>query len=119
MAIPSRSSEKADFWRMVLDEHRKSSMTIKAFCAQQGVSEQSFYTWRRKLHRKDDSSSHEPTGLVPVTIVDQQRPAVHQSRPVQIVTPGGFVLRVDPTLPASTLTSLIHSIETAGAEAAR
>lgn len=112
MAGPSRSAEKAEFWRLAFDEHRKSGMSIKAFCAQQGVSEQAFYTWRRKLRGLVDAGS-EIGELVPVTVVDRASTAVRRSSQVQIVTPGGFILRVDSSLPTSQLTSLIRSIEDA------
>jgi hypothetical protein len=67
---------------------------------------------KEQLHayRKDTG---EPTGLVPVTIVDQQRQAVHRKTQVQIMTPGGFVLRFDSSLPESELASLVRAIEPA------
>jgi transposase-like protein len=117
MANSSRSAEKAEFWRLVLDEHRNSGMSIKAFCAQQGVSEPAFYAWRRKLQSRG-ASSDPPGKLVPVTVVDDHRPELRDPSQVQIVTPAGFVLRVSASLPTSELTLLLRSIEAASLDGA-
>ena len=115
MAIPKRSAEKAEFWRMVLDEQQQSGLTAKAFCQQQGVSVPSFYAWRRRLQKMD-----EPTGgngrLVPVTVVEALPPkqSTEMSSPrkaIQLMTPSGFCLQIDPAVSASEVTALLEAIE--------
>src|SRR6056297_1569864 len=49
----ARSAEKEAFWRMVMEEHRNSGWTIKDFCKRQGISEPSFYAWRKRLEKRD------------------------------------------------------------------
>ena len=36
-------------WRERLKRHSESGLTIEAFCEQEGVSESTFYTWKRNL----------------------------------------------------------------------
>ena len=36
-------------WLEWLSEHRGSGLSVSSFCQQKGVSEKSFYVWRRKL----------------------------------------------------------------------
>jgi transposase-like protein len=102
MAKSKRSAEKEEFWRLVLDEHRRSGMAIKAFCQQQGVAQASFYAWRRKIQERDlklcqDQTEHDR--LIPVSIVaaidasTQGEPLA--AKPIEILTPTGFTLRVD------------------------
>lgn len=43
------SAERRRFWQRLFSAWRKSDLTARAFCETQGVSEASFYTWRKKL----------------------------------------------------------------------
>jgi hypothetical protein len=43
------SAERRRFWQQLFTSWRKSDLTVQAFCETQGVSEASFYTWRKKL----------------------------------------------------------------------
>ena len=51
-----RSAEKEAFWRLVLEEHRASGQSIRAFCTQKSISEASFFAWRKELERRDQAS---------------------------------------------------------------
>jgi len=44
---PSQSTEAV--WRDRLARFHKSSLTVKEFCLQEGVSDPSFYQWRKRL----------------------------------------------------------------------
>src|ERR1044071_2637314 len=39
----------ADRWRILLHQQRSSDLSVAAFCRRAGVSQPSFYAWRRKL----------------------------------------------------------------------
>lgn len=52
-------------WRRVLAGHVPSRMSIRAYCAKQGIKEQAFYWWRAKLARRDVAN---PTAFVPVVV---------------------------------------------------
>jgi len=39
----------ADQWRRLIEQHERSGLTVTAFCERAGVSQASFYGWRRKL----------------------------------------------------------------------
>lgn len=40
---------RREHWRRVLARQRASGLSIKAFCARNGVSYQSFFLWKRKF----------------------------------------------------------------------
>ena len=46
-------SERAGEWRERLARWSASGLSVRAFCAQQGVAEASFYYWRRALRLRD------------------------------------------------------------------
>ena len=46
-------SERAREWRERLARWSASGLSVRAFCAQQGVAEASFYYWKRALRLRD------------------------------------------------------------------
>ena len=43
-----------EYWRGQIAEQERSGMTVQRFCEMQGLKEQSFYHWRKRL-RQDSS----------------------------------------------------------------
>ena len=74
MARSKRSVENEEFWRLVLNEHAASGLSIKAFCKREAVSEASFYFWRRELAIRDEQSGQTPnsSAIIPVRVVDSE-----------------------------------------------
>jgi transposase-like protein len=44
-----RRGERERFWQRLIRKQRDSGASIKAFCRSHGVSEPSFFAWRKKL----------------------------------------------------------------------
>ncbi len=48
--MTGRSSTKRErFWRELLARHAGSGLSVRQFCGAEGVSEQSFYQWRKRF----------------------------------------------------------------------
>jgi transposase-like protein len=103
----------------VLDEHRRSGLGVKAFCRQQEISEALFYAWRRKIQHRDSESRQDQAAqqdrLIPVSIVETIDNASTESgslaaKPIEIVTPTGFTLRVDQGVLPQRLAALLDVI---------
>ena len=45
----ARNVAKETFWRGKMDEYEKRGVTVRAFCAQEGLKEVQFHYWRRAL----------------------------------------------------------------------
>lgn len=84
---PRRSEGKEQFWRRMVEGHSKSGASVRDWCDRHGVSEPSFYAWRRELTKRDAGGDR--LGLLPVTIT----PSVAQA-PLEICWPDGVVVRV-------------------------
>jgi hypothetical protein len=54
---PRPDSAKEKFWRDVLKAFVGSGQSVRAFCSSRGVSEPSFYAWRRTLSRRDPKTN--------------------------------------------------------------
>ena len=72
-------------WRQRLQRFERSGLSVVAFCAKEGVSVPSFYAWRRRLRMPVEQAAR----LVPVRLFPG-------AAPVELVLPGGLVLRLQP-----------------------
>lgn len=45
------------FWRGILRRQAESDLSIRRFCAVEGISEPSFYAWRKKLRERQHDGS--------------------------------------------------------------
>jgi hypothetical protein len=94
MAQATRKLGREPYWRMVLARWRRSGLSVRAFCRAEGVSEPSFYWWRRKLDQ-----------------ADHKEPA---TRGIEIVLTNGRCLRVGPGFDPHTLVTLVDLLEAGG-----
>lgn len=53
MANQRRSVEKESYWRGQLERQSTSGLSIRRWCRENGVSEPTYYVWRRKLQNRD------------------------------------------------------------------
>jgi transposase-like protein len=111
-------SRKEDHWRRILANWQRSGQTVRVFCAQHGLLEQSFYAWRRiiaqrdqeagQLHQQQGNNTAEaakPPRFVPVHVTP---PAVtNVSSRLEIVLPGGRTVRVAVGFDPATLRQLL------------
>lgn len=66
-------SEKEKFWRFVVSEQSASGLSIVEFCRLEGVSQPSFYAWRKKIRERDGQTNQAAVHrcqLLPVKVVD-------------------------------------------------
>jgi len=106
MAKTARSIEKEEFWRLVLSEYGSFDGSVRDYCRREGLSENSFYGWRRELARRDAESS-DVARFVPVEIVASDSEPRCDSRQIEILTPGGFRLRFEDTIRKSRLSEVV------------
>jgi transposase-like protein len=45
--------ERAAYWRERIAEQERSEMSVHQFCKERGISEQSFYVWRKRLRKQE------------------------------------------------------------------
>ena len=104
---PRRSEGKERVWRRIVEDQPGSGESVREWCERHGVSEPSFYAWRRELRKRDAAEGGQT--LMPVTIVPSATRA-----PLEICWPDGLVVRVssgcDPQLLGETL-RLLRSLD--------
>jgi transposase-like protein len=111
-----RDRDKECFWRRVLQQFQQSGQSVRAFCEAHGLSEQSFYAWRRTIQERDRQSTaksrresrsasnpvtgHGRPAFVPVSIAAS-------AAPLEVVLRDGCVVRVPAPFDAATLRQLL------------
>ena len=115
MAQATRDLGREPYWRMVLARWRRSGLSVRAFCQAEGVSQPSFYGWRRKLERADHNKSadHQKPAFLAVHVIpdEAKEPA---TRAIEIVLANGRCLRVAPGFDPHTLVTLVDLLEAGG-----
>jgi transposase-like protein len=123
----ARDRGKERCWRQVLRQWRRSGQGVRQYCAAHGLSEASFYAWRRTVRERDQQAKRclkpgppqandERNGMagrpfpgrgptfVPVTVA---MPAPS----LELVLGAGRVLRVPAGFDAATLRQLLAVLE--------
>lgn len=58
--------EREAMWRRRIEEQPRSGMSIRAFCRREGMTEPSFYDWRRRLKESSRAAgATSPVGRAP------------------------------------------------------
>lgn len=101
---------KEQFWRRLLGQWHRSGLSVRDFCAEQGLSEPNFYAWRRNIARRES----EGVGFVPVRVVSKGKAGAATdglSSGLELVLDGGRLLRIGPSFDAATLRRLLPLLE--------
>jgi hypothetical protein len=118
MARGDRDLGKEQFWRGILRRWDSRKQTVREFCAEHGVSEASFYSWRRTIAVRDEQAarlnSATPAAGDPPTFMPVQVVAGPLTAPMlEVVVAPKRVVRVPPEFDAATLRRLLTLLEEA------
>jgi hypothetical protein len=101
-----RNPAREQFWRETVAAWRKSGQSVRAFCADRGVSEATFFARRREL--ADRHAPEPPTGpspapqFVPVKVVPDPT--------IEVVLPSGLVVRVPASADPAAVARLVAAL---------
>lgn len=77
------AEERTAYWRERIAEQERSGVPVQQFCKEKGITEQSFYVWRKRLRKQEPARfalvetgparQHAPqTGLELVLVTGEQ-----------------------------------------------
>jgi transposase-like protein len=95
-----RGPDRERFWREAVADWKKSGQIIAGFCTASGLSQASFYAWRRQLSQRDRAAP--AATFVPLTVVPD---AV-----VEVVLPTGVIVRVPAAADAAAVAKLVAAL---------
>lgn len=89
---------RSQYWRNVIQQQAGSGQSVSAFCAERGLTEQSLYSWRKRL------SDQAPVSFALVTT---ERPDQSPSAPLELELDAGRRLRIPCGVDAATLRTVL------------
>ncbi len=101
-----RDERKEQHWRQRIRDWQRSGLSIRDFCGRRGLSQPSFYAWRRELQRRD---SEKPL-FVPIHL-QADDPPTPVNHALEVLLASGRRLRVSPGFDAATLRQLLAVLE--------
>jgi hypothetical protein len=101
-----RRSEREQFWRRVIRQQERSGDSIKAFCQSQGVSQPSYFAWRKKLALGKRENAR--AGFVPVRVLPH---VANHSSGIEIVLDRNCRVRVEPGFDRQLLSDVLAVLE--------
>ena len=111
-----RSAETELRWRKLVDRQSKSDRSVREFCEQEGVSENSLYSWRRKLaetqRRKVQVAQRKPDMAAAPDFIPVQINGL--STTMELVHPLGYQIRIDGRLDLEMLRQVLDVLERRG-----
>jgi len=101
--IEDNAISKDDQWRDRIAEQERSGLSVKQFCKERGVSEYSFYTWRKRLAKKEP---------VRFALVNREAAGQEPATALELVLMSGERLRIGNGVNAATLRTVVESLRT-------
>jgi transposase len=94
------ANAKSDEWAARIAAQQRSGTTVKQFCKEQGVSEYSFYAWRKRLREN---------GPVRFALVERRAPRQERTAEaaLELVLSGGERLRIGAGVDPATLRAVL------------
>ena len=106
-------NEQQQFWQMVIDTWQSSDLSVRQFCKQEGLSEPSFYSWRKKLATCDSPKDNKVKEPASSDFIAVSLPETH-SAGLELILSSGNTLRIGPSVDNETLTRAISVLQEAG-----
>jgi hypothetical protein len=115
-----KNAEKALRWRGILKRQAGSGLSVSEFCASEGISQPSFYTWRKKLRERNNDqpqlqksvprkeASDNGQLFVPLQLLDS-------TQTLEIVHPLGYRIQVIGEVNPVALRQVIETLDARGA----
>ena len=96
---------------MVLDTFKSSELSVRQFCQQEGLSEPSFYSWRKRLSKSQKSGDNKEQPQRDSFI--QVSMPTPKSGALELVLSSGHTLRIPPDIDRAFLTGVLSAMKQA------
>lgn len=125
MAKGKRDVAKQSLWQRRIRAQGRSGLSVRAFCERERLSEPSFYAWRRTLAEWDADQApsikraalqRTERGRVPafVSLTGSAPPWHTAPTALELVHPGGHVLRIAAGCDQATLSMVLAALSAQG-----
>jgi hypothetical protein len=112
--VGKKDTEKESLWREILKRQAGSHVSVRQFCRTEGVSEPSFYAWRKKLGTRENDAAPPATRrkdrsdngqlFVPLQVLDT-------AAILEIIHPLGYRIQVTGQVDSVALRRVIQTLD--------
>ena len=88
-------------------------MSVSKFCEAEGLSESSFYIWRKKFAQADDAETDKQKKLSPSAFIEVAMPKDNPAA-LELVLSSGNSLRISSGADSTTLNDVMSALRQAG-----
>ncbi len=106
---------REEFWRDMLRRFAAGGQSVRAFCESHGLSEPSFYSWRRTLAQQDAASAPSSRGTSPPAFVSVLV-AQENNPPMEVVLRGERRIRLCGPVDRAALADVVAALESVPSE---
>ena len=103
-----KNGEAESRWREILDRQAGSQLSIRGFCAAEGISEPSFYAWRKRLRTRKGTRREQASDNGQLFIPLQLLGA---AATLEIVHPLGYRIQVTGDVNPIALRQVIETLD--------
>ena len=100
--------DQQQFWQMVMETFKSSGLSVRNFCKQEGLSEPAFYSWRKKLTKKDKTKDANSSAFIEVAMPSEKPCSL------ELLLSSGNTLRINSGTDNKTLTNVLSALCEAG-----
>ena len=100
--VARKPSTRDEDWRTRISLQARSGISVKQFCEQQGVTEQSFYYWRKRLQTT--------TSMRFALVEAEPRRGTAEHAALELVLTTGERLRISAEVDAATLRQVLEAL---------
>jgi hypothetical protein len=101
-SVVARKLARDENWRARISAQERSGISVKQFCKQQGLTEQSFYYWRKRLQT--------PASMRFALVEPEPRRGTADDAALELVLTTGERLRISARVDAATLRQVLEAL---------
>ena len=105
--------DQRQFWQMAIETWQASGMSVSKFCEAEGLSESSFYIWRKKFVQADDAATGKQKKLSPSAFIEVAIPKNNPAA-LELILSSGNTLRISSGADSATLNDVISVLQQVG-----
>lgn len=107
LRTPQPRSVHEQTWRDRVTRWKASGLSVRDFCRSEGLSEPSFYSWRRTIAQRDAATAApNAPAFVPLQVRPDTAPPV-----LELILRSGHVLRIPPSSDPEHLRAVLAALE--------
>ena len=107
------NNDQQQFWQMVLETFKSSKLSVRQFCKQEGLTEPTFYSWRKKLAVNNESANGQKEDQPSQSFIEVAMPQ-EKASVLELILSSGNILRIGSGADSKTLTDVISALCEAG-----